>query len=130
MGPAMTPIQEIEAEIRAFEAVTWCSSGDPPSKADGGDLADVGWVKFGLCKSELGWRTLEFLAWICVDMIRAGERIRFFPTAPPPYLNTPGDCLSFVIECYPLAGDQDKRFKKVAEFIQSCRTKHWPQCRD
>jgi hypothetical protein len=86
-------------------------------------------VKFGLEKSEVGWRTLEFLAWLATDMVRAGERLEFFPTSPPPYLNTPGACLSFVVECYPKDGDQDERFSKVAAFIESCRNQYWSQCR-
>lgn len=124
----MRPVKRIEAAIRQFEAVVWCSSGYPLPNAKG-EPTDAGWVKFVLEKSELGWRTLEFLAWVCTDMIRAGERLEFFPTAPPPYLNTPGACLSFVIECYPLDGDQDERFQKVASFINACRKEYWASCR-
>jgi hypothetical protein len=124
----MSPVQEIEAAIKAFEGVAWSSSGYP-LKTDDGPPADVGWVKFGLVKSELGWRTLEFLAWACADMQRAGERLEFFPTAPPPYLNTPGDCLSFVLECHPHNGDQERRFRKVAEFIRWSGTEYWAACR-
>ena len=119
-----SPIAEIKAAIKRFEAVDWSSSGYPIS-CESGEPIDAGWVKFGLHQSPLGWRTLEFLAWMCTDMIHAGERLKFFPTSPPPYLNTPGNCLSFVIECYPLDGDQDDRFRKVAEFINSCRKEYW-----
>ena len=124
------PIAEIEASIKRFKAVDWSSSGYPIAR-EHGEPIDAGWVKFGLQQSPLGWRTLEFLAWVYTDMIRAGERLKLFPTSPPPYLNTPGECLSFVIECYPLDGDQDERFRKVAEFINSCRKKYWPEsCKD
>ena len=71
---------------------------------------------------------MEFLAWLYSDMIRAGERLKLFPTSPPPYLNTPGECLSFVIECYPLDDDQDERFERVANFISWCREEHWTEC--
>ena len=125
----MTPIQEIETAIKALEAVTWASSGYPLRGEHNEPPTDAGWVKFGLQKSELGWRTLEFLAWLATDMVRAGERLEFFPTSPPPYLNTPGQCLTFVLECYPKQGDQDVRFAKVAAFINSCREQYWPQCR-
>lgn len=117
-------ITEIENAIKQFKAVEWCSSGYPMACEDGESL-DAGWVKFGFQQSSLGWRTLEFLSWLFTDMIRAGERLKFYPTSPPPYLNTPGECLSFVIECYPLNGDQDERFCKVAEFINSCREEYW-----
>lgn len=126
----MMPIKEIEQAIKRFEAVSWSSSGYPLKggrEAEGS--TDAGWVRFGIERSELGWRTLEFLAWTCTDMTRAGERLEFFPTSPPPYLNTPGESLGFVIECYPLNGDHSERFKKVAEFINSCREQYWPQCR-
>ena len=123
----MSLIREIELTIARFEAVNWCSSGYPLKTPDGGTV-DAGWVKFGLEKSEIGWRTLEFLAWVCSDMERAGERMMFFPTSPPPYLNTPGDCLSFVIEVHPLEDDQDLRFGKVADFIRSCHDEYWAEC--
>jgi hypothetical protein len=125
----VTAIEELQGVIKEFEAVTWASAGYP-LKGDGDDeVTDAGWVKFGIRKSELGWRTLEFLAWACTDMTRAGERLEFFPTSPPPYLNTPGECLSFVIECYPKDGDQEQRFRKVAEFISWCRKQYWAQSR-
>jgi hypothetical protein len=122
-----SPIAEIEAAIKRFKAVAWCSSGYPIA-CEQGEPIDAGWVKFGLQQSPLGWRTLEFLAWVCTDLIRAGERLKFFPTSPPPYLNTPGECLSFVIECYPVDGDQDERFRKVAEFMKSRREEYLPDC--
>jgi hypothetical protein len=115
-----TAISEIEAAIKHFVAVQWSSSGFP-IPCDDGESIDAGWVKFGLEQSALGWRTLEFLAWTYTDMIRAGERLKFFPTSPPPYLNTPGNCLSFIIECYPIGDDQDERFRRVANFINWCR---------
>ena len=122
-----TRVDEIEAAIKQFEAVVWSNSGYPmPCKS--GEPIHAGWVKFGFRQSPLGWRTLEFLAWIFTDMECAGERLQFFPTAPPPYLNTPGDCLSFVVECYPLDDDQDERFRCVANFIDSCRQEYWLDC--
>jgi hypothetical protein len=119
-----SPIAEVEAAIKRFNAVDSCSSGYPIACEDGEPI-DAGWVKFGIQQTLLGWRTLEFLAWLYTDMISAGERLKFFPTSPPPYLNTPGECLSFVVECYPLDGDQDARFRKIAEFINSCREEYW-----
>jgi hypothetical protein len=94
----MTPIEEVEAAIKSLDGVTWTSSGYPLLREHGEPPTDAGWVKFGLEESELGWRTLEFLAWLATDMLRAGERLHFFPTSPPPYLNTPRSCLSFVLE--------------------------------
>ena len=125
----MTAIEEVEAAIKAYDGVSWSASGF--SEQGGGNDGDSGpgWVKFGLEKSEMGWRALEFLSWVFGDMVKAGEQLVFVPTAPPPYLNEPGSCLSFVVECYPLDGDQEVRFRKVAEFINWCRSKHWAECR-
>ncbi len=123
----MNSFDEIELAIKRFEGVTRTASGYPLEAAAGPPI-DAGWVKFKICRSELGWRTLEFLAWVINEMYRAGERLKFFPTAPAPYLNTPGDCLSFVIECHTLNDDSGTRFKKVAEFINWCHDEHWSEC--
>jgi hypothetical protein len=113
----MNPVKMIEKAIKAYDGVLWTASGYPLSAGAGSPPKDLGWVKFGIVKSEIGWRTLEFLAWVFTDMERAGERLRFFPTAPAPYLNVPGKCLSFVVECYPRRGDALTRFRKVARFL-------------
>jgi hypothetical protein len=121
-------MNRIQAEIDKFDGVTWSSCGVTNIDSSNPDELPFGWVKFGVSSDTLGWRTLEFIAWVIDDMRRANERIEFTPTAPPPYLNEPGDCLSFVIECFPLNGDQEERFGKVAEFIQWCRDEHWEEC--
>jgi len=125
----MSSAQLVKDAISAFEGVTWINCGDP-EPYDGDPLTmHPGWVKFGIEKSELGWRLLEFLGWLTSDMIRAGEKLEFFPNAPPPYLNEPGECLSLVIEIHPQDGDENIRFLKVAEFINDCREKYWEECK-
>ena len=62
-------------------------------------------------------------------MVRAGERLKLFPISPPPYLNEPGKCLSFVIECYPVDGDKERRFAKVAEIHHVVPEADWADCR-
>ena len=125
----MTPAERIKQAIEGFEGITSCSCGDPEPDADDPSRIYPGWVKFGIEKSELGWRLLEFLGWVTGDMLRAGERLEFFPTSPPPYLNEPGSCLSFVIEIHPLDGDEEERFTKVADFVDQCRKEYWPDCK-
>jgi len=125
----MKGIEQIKRAVDAFEGVSWSSCGETNIDCANPDELPFGWVKFGIEKSEVGWRTLEFLAWAINDMRRAQERIEFTPTAPPPYLNEPGDCLSFVIECFPKDGDHEARFSKVAEFIDWCRVEHWDECK-
>lgn len=123
------PIDQIKQAIEAFTAVECASCGYPTETEDGEERIDAGWVKFKLCQDTLGFRTLEFLAWVVNDMLNAGERLHFFPVSPPPYLNVPGRSLSFVLECYPENGDEESRFKRIAEFIDWCRTEYWDECR-
>ncbi len=125
----MKPIEHIKKEIDAFSSVEWAACDYPKKTADDHETADVGWVKFQLSQDKLGFRTLEFIAWIVTDMRNAGERLHFLPVSPPPHLNEPGKSLCFVLECYPKDGDQDARFMKVAEFIAWCRNEHWEKCR-
>ena len=126
---SMEPVEEIRRAIAAFSAVEWVSCGYPLKTRDSDETIDAGWVKFQLTQDRLGFRTLEFLSWAVTDMLNAGERLRFFPVSPPPYLNEPGKSVSFVLECYAENGDHEVRFKKVAEFIDWCRAEHWDHCR-
>lgn len=59
------------------------------------------YVKFEIAPTEHGWYVLEFLAWaINEDFRHTYPQVTLLPTAPPPYLNAPGNVLSFVIECF------------------------------
>ena len=99
----MRELKLIADPIEAFSAVEWVSYDYPLKTDDEDEVVDAGWVKFQIEQTKLGFRTLEFLGWVATDMRNAGERLHFFPTSPPPYLNTPGKSLSFVIEVYPKA---------------------------
>lgn len=121
-------MERLKAEILAFGGVTWASHGDPEQVAGEPSYRHPGWVKFAVAKDELGWRLIEFLAWVICDMQRAGERVRFILDAPPPYLNQPGECLSFVVELQPGEGDSASQITKVTEFVTWCRREHWEEC--
>lgn len=125
----MTPAERVKQAVESFEGITGSSCGDPKPDDDDPSWIHPGWVKFEIEKTELGWRVLEFLAWVTGDMLRAGERLKFFPSSPPPYLNEPGNCLSFVIEVHPKDGDQEERFTKVADFINQCKEEYWSECK-
>lgn len=67
------------------------------SQAPAGDF----WVKFEIKNLPNARFAIEFLAWaINSDYRRAGHDVVFMPTSAPPYLNTPGECLYWVIEGY------------------------------
>lgn len=55
-------------------------------------------VVFDVERSEAGWRSLEFLAWVAHDMGRGDYDIQVRADSAPPYLNTPGSTLKFVLE--------------------------------
>lgn len=120
----LTPIQELGEAIRLFDAVKWVSTGEPKPLSHGEYM--VPWVKFELSKSELGWRTLEFLAWAFEDISRSGEDVLLMPTSPPPYLNTPGAVLAFVVECRVDSVEDAERIRKTAGFIRDWHEKYWP----
>jgi hypothetical protein len=61
--------------------------------------AGTWYVKFDLPIEASSWYVLEHLAWaINNDYRRSGGNLVLLPTSAPPYLNLPGQCLSFVIE--------------------------------
>ena len=125
----MTPTNSVKDAIQKFEGVTWINYGDPEHD----DLDDKGlspgWVKFGIEKSELGWRTIEFLAWVFNALVQSKYRLFFWPTSPPPYINEPGTCLSFVVEMYLDTLDNQESINRIAGFINEFRSQYWADCK-
>jgi hypothetical protein len=110
MPKTMPPTDEIDKNIlplvkalNEFEGVhTVGSCGGHENPSHGQWPAGTFYVKFDLDHTEHGWRALEFLAWFVNEVMANTEKgtATLMPVSPPPYLNTPGDCLSFVIEGY------------------------------
>lgn len=92
------------------------------------DKHNISWVKMRYQRNETGYRSLEFLAWLTTDMIRARDPISFYPTAAPPYLNEPGKVLSFVIQIYHDSLSEGQ-FDKMVTFIHESNDKYYDQCR-
>lgn len=44
-----------------------------------------------------GWAATEWLVWFTHDLIRSDKQVHLHVTSPPPYLNQPGESLSFNI---------------------------------
>lgn len=44
-----------------------------------------------------GWASTEWLVWFTQDLIRAGRDLKTTVSSPPPYLNQPGEALSFQV---------------------------------
>jgi hypothetical protein len=76
----------------------------PALRADMGSVEGTNWrIVVDVEPDEVGWRSLEFLAWAVTDMKRGGFPVALEAASPPPYLNTPGQMLYFVLH-----GEGDK----------------------
>ena len=125
----MTPTNALRNAVEQFEGVVWASFGDPKPDPEEDNELSPGWVKFELEKTELGWRTLEFLAWAFHDMVRGGYTLYFFPTSAPPFANEPGTCLAFAVEFYIDHEAESHKIQKAAEFLNKCFGDYWPECK-
>ena len=113
------PIQHLVDALNAFAGIhTIGSCGGHPEPLHGGQWPAGSWyVKFRVDRDAHGWRALEFLAWLINnDYQRAEHHVTLFPTAPPPYLNTPGRVLAFALEGY---DGEDPN--KLAEWMDQLR---------
>jgi transposase-like protein len=52
-----------------------------------------------------GWATSEWLVWLLRDYERSGHAMNYYMSSPPPFLNEPGESLSFVVS-FPKHSDQ------------------------
>jgi len=96
-------IVSLARALNSFPAVTTIGScgGHDPILNPGQWPAGSWYMKFDIDPSELGWFVLEFLTWaVNDDYRRVHPEVLLLPIAPPPSLNHPGRCLSFVIECH------------------------------
>jgi hypothetical protein len=65
--------------------------------------ADTNLSTFDTGPSPEGWLLSEWICWLARDYRRSGRAIDVQATAPPPYLNHPGDMLTFILEA-PISG--------------------------
>jgi len=71
----------------------------PALRADMGSVDGANWrLIVDAEPGEEGWRSIEFLAWAVTDMKRGGFPVTLEAASPPPYLNTPGQMLYFVLQ--------------------------------
>lgn len=93
-------IRRLVRALNSFDAVfTIGSCGGHPPPLKGGQWAEGTWyVKFNVEHNARGWRALEFLAWLINRDYARAHHVELYPTAPPPYLNGPGQVLSFALE--------------------------------
>jgi hypothetical protein len=79
--------------------------------------AGTWYVKFNLPSGKFGRYLLEHLAWVINEDYRgSGRSVILLPISPPPYLNTVGQSLRFVIEGY--SGENPD---ELADFLDATR---------
>jgi hypothetical protein len=105
MGREVDPtILSLVNALNAYAAITTIGSCGGHAEPGPGQWPAGSWyVKFDIEQSPEGWMTVEFLAWAINNAyVRsdAGHTVVFEPTAPPPYLNGPGEVLRWVVEGY------------------------------
>lgn len=109
MPSAKAPYAQLDPPIRALVRVLNSFAGITTIGSCGGHAvpanpsqaaADEWWITFSVDRSEDGWFALEWLAWCVRDCARAGGPVDLTPTAPPPWLNTPGQGLRFQLDGY------------------------------
>jgi len=112
-------IQRLVDALNAFDGIqTHGSCGGHPEPLLRGQWPAGSWyVKLRVDKTEHGWRALEFLAWLINNAYqRDAHHVTLYPVAPPPYLNTPGQVLSFALE-----GFDGENPDALADWMQQVR---------
>lgn len=113
-------IVKLVRALNAFEGISTIGScGGHANQTNPSQWTEGSWyVKFYVAHDDEGWFALEFLAWLINNsMQRSDKHVSLYPTAPPPYLNSPGEVLAFVLE-----GEQEDS-EEVARLINAARRK-------
>lgn len=87
--------------LNAFKGITTIGScgGHARQKNESQWPKGSWYIKFSVARDDDGWFALEFLAWLVNNsMSRSDMQVALYPTAAPPYLNSPGEGLYFVLE--------------------------------
>ncbi len=99
------PYDEMDANIRSLVEVinrfpglnTIDSCGGHPDAKPYQEVEGHWRVGMEVDHTEEGWRSLEFLAWAASDFRSSGHPMTLGAFSHPPYLNTPGQCLTFTL---------------------------------
>lgn len=113
MSQSLVPYEEIDINVRSLVEIINRFPGLHTIDSCGGHASPApyqepeGHWRIGLevDHTEEGWRSLEFLAWAASDFRRAGHTITLEAVSKPPYINTPGRCLTFGLHAVSLLPD-------------------------
>jgi len=107
-------------ELNAFQGIeTFGSCGGHTSPARGQWEKGTFYIKFRVARNDDGYYALEFLAWLINHDYSRAEKVGsviLFPEAAPPWMNTPGKSL-----CYILEGHRDADPRDLAHTIARLR---------
>ena len=92
----------------------------------GQDTEDQWQLSFEVQHTEEGWRSLEFVAWAVSDLKQGGNKVILEAIAIPPYLNTPGECLLFVVKGKNDAPEGSIRPQQVASILSDWKEDYVP----
>ncbi len=111
---SILPLVEALNGMPGIDTVGSCGGDAEP--ISGGSWPLGSWyVKVRIEQNPVGWRTLEFLSWVINHDAHNGEdpsKVWLVPTSVPPYLNTPGEMLTFTIECHDDESDSAKDWSR------------------
>lgn len=66
-----------------------------------------------------GWATSEWLVWLLRDYERSGYAMNYYMSSPPPFLNEPGESLSFVVSFPKHDGGKIVHPTELAEWVKT-----------
>jgi biotin operon repressor len=66
-----------------------------------------------------GWATTEWLVWLLRDYERSGYAMNYYMSSPPPFLNEPGESLSFVASFPKQAGGKIVDPVELAQWVKT-----------
>jgi hypothetical protein len=133
----LTGVVGVDSGLKAlahFGPETWTfpgEFGDFPHallRRTNGGLQDEVWAhtEITVSRDEIGWITLEFLAWWVRDQSRSGDQIQMRPMALPPRVIEVqlGTTLKFIIDHFAICPDGDlapllKIFESRANFLKT-----------
>ena len=114
MSQSQPPYDEIDINVRSLVEIINRFPGLHTNDSCGGHASPASYqepegqwrIGLDVDHTEEGWRSLEFLAWAVSDFRKSGRKITLGAFSHPPYLNTPGSCLFFVIHAEALLPDE------------------------
>jgi hypothetical protein len=120
LDPPIVPMVRALNSFPGIHPIGSCGGHENPAPGQSGP--GRWWVKFSIDRKAAGWRSLEFLAWfVNNNLARSGSSVLVYPVSAPPFLNTPGRMLAFVIERQAGGRVEDTDPKDVASNLRQAK---------